>query len=308
MYAEPTIPMSIFKRIAAALAATITLLVIYDPPEVEVVVQVTDQPDEGEHLLQMPARRPKDRRHKSWPSEHKAHTDLDPEISRQCQKRGWDEVARRRTIERELVQPEGPAFYQQLATPLNAEAADLIDSAVAAEVSLHCLKEHQVPKEEIERACHRHRSSGRPDCSRQRNSKFRTLDGTCNNMQHPFWGSALQPFRRILPAEYEDGISQPHPAFPTGILPPGRQVSICMQNATNQWDETRLSMLFVHFAHFLDHDMNFIAPSKGKGSVTLETSVVFVNLFYLRCQSKRHPMLRVGRKASGMLFVGVEEQ
>jgi hypothetical protein len=66
-----------------------------------------------------------------------------------------------------------------------------------------------------------------------------------------------------MPAEYEDGFSVPKPSFPSGIHPPGRQVSICMQNATNQLDEPRLSMLFVHFAHFLDHDMSNIAAYKG---------------------------------------------
>lgn len=35
---------------------------------------------------------------------------------------------------------------------------------------------------------------------------FRSADGSCNNLLHPFkWGVALRPFRRILPPDYADG-------------------------------------------------------------------------------------------------------
>ena len=37
-------------------------------------------------------------------------------------------------------------------------------------------------------------------------SNVRRLDGTCNNLQHPLWGSYLQPFERFLPPEYSDGM------------------------------------------------------------------------------------------------------
>ena len=38
-------------------------------------------------------------------------------------------------------------------------------------------------------------------------SKFRTQDGSCNNVQHPFWGAARRSQVRLLPAEYADGKS-----------------------------------------------------------------------------------------------------
>lgn len=35
---------------------------------------------------------------------------------------------------------------------------------------------------------------------------FRSADGSCNNLLHPFkWGVALRPFRRILRPDYADG-------------------------------------------------------------------------------------------------------
>ena len=36
-------------------------------------------------------------------------------------------------------------------------------------------------------------------------NKYRTFDGTCNNLQQPSWGSALSPLERLAPAEYDDG-------------------------------------------------------------------------------------------------------
>ncbi|KAG8238572.1 hypothetical protein J437_LFUL017508 [Ladona fulva] len=35
--------------------------------------------------------------------------------------------------------------------------------------------------------------------------RFRANDGSCNNLEHPTWGSARISFRRFLPPEYGDG-------------------------------------------------------------------------------------------------------
>jgi hypothetical protein len=36
-------------------------------------------------------------------------------------------------------------------------------------------------------------------------TNYRSYDGVCNNLEHPLWGAANTPFRRILPARYGDG-------------------------------------------------------------------------------------------------------
>ncbi len=36
--------------------------------------------------------------------------------------------------------------------------------------------------------------------------KYRSFDGTCNNLRQPSWGSALSPLERLAPPEYDDGI------------------------------------------------------------------------------------------------------
>ncbi|XP_063040751.1 thyroid peroxidase [Engraulis encrasicolus] len=40
-------------------------------------------------------------------------------------------------------------------------------------------------------------------------NKYRSIDGTCNNRNHPLWGSANTALARWLPAQYEDGEGQP---------------------------------------------------------------------------------------------------
>ncbi|KAK4471262.1 hypothetical protein MN116_004706, partial [Schistosoma mekongi] len=48
-------------------------------------------------------------------------------------------------------------------------------------------------------------------CSRQLcfHLRYRSIDGTCNNLNHPRWGAALVPFRRLLPPRYENGMNTP---------------------------------------------------------------------------------------------------
>jgi hypothetical protein len=36
-------------------------------------------------------------------------------------------------------------------------------------------------------------------------TRYRRHDGDCNNLQHPTWGSALLPFKRLLAPVYADG-------------------------------------------------------------------------------------------------------
>ena len=39
-------------------------------------------------------------------------------------------------------------------------------------------------------------------------SKIRTYDGTCNNLQYPEWGAMSKPYKRFFRPMYEDGTFQ----------------------------------------------------------------------------------------------------
>lgn len=43
-----------------------------------------------------------------------------------------------------------------------------------------------------------------PTCDPE--SPFRTLDGTCNNLNNDLWGAAFTKFRRLLPQAYGEGL------------------------------------------------------------------------------------------------------
>lgn len=38
--------------------------------------------------------------------------------------------------------------------------------------------------------------------------RFRTFDGSCNNLQQPMKGACYTPYARLLQANYEDGIDR----------------------------------------------------------------------------------------------------
>ena len=46
------------------------------------------------------------------------------------------------------------------------------------------------------------------NCTDPTNTKYRTPNGQCNNLESPLLGAAPSVFRRILPPRYEDGVSQ----------------------------------------------------------------------------------------------------
>lgn len=76
-------------------------------------------------------------------------------------------------------------------------------------------------------------SSSIDQCSQQLcfHLRYRSVDGACNNFNHPRWGAALAPFKRLLPPQYENEINTPVGWSPTRMYfgypkPSARLVSI----------------------------------------------------------------------------------
>lgn len=96
------------------------------------------------------------------------------------------------------------------------------------------------------------------------NSKFRTFDGSCNNLQNPWWGKNEIPYKRFLPAEYSDGLQQPRMFSKSGReLPNPRLVSRALADDNGQ-TETFYTHLLAIFGQFLAHDVTSVAISTGK--------------------------------------------
>ncbi|KAM7295326.1 peroxidase [Ixodes scapularis] len=94
---------------------------------------------------------------------------------------------------------------------------------------------------------------------------YRTADGSCNNLANPDWGSTDSCMRRILPADYADGLSQPRVARNGDPLPNARKVSFTVHPEVNVPD-TRWTHLAMQFGQFLDHD---ITLATTPGNLTL---------------------------------------
>nr|CAD7198875.1 unnamed protein product [Timema douglasi] len=102
-------------------------------------------------------------------------------------------------------------------------------------------------------------------------SKYRAIDGTCNNLQHPMWGASLTGFRRILKPIYENGFSTPigwkktvkYYGFPK---PSARLVSTSLISTTKITQDTHFTHMLMQWGQFLDHDLDHATPSVSSES------------------------------------------
>lgn len=97
-------------------------------------------------------------------------------------------------------------------------------------------------------------------------TKYRTIDGSCNNLQHSYWGASHTPFRRLLKPIYENGFSQPvgwdknrkYNGFP---LPSARSVSLTLIRTENITQDDEITHMVMQWGQFLDHDLDHAIPS-----------------------------------------------
>ncbi|CAG2056199.1 unnamed protein product, partial [Timema podura] len=93
---------------------------------------------------------------------------------------------------------------------------------------------------------------------------YRTSDGTCNNLNHPYkWGVALRPFRRVIQPDYADGVSAPRVSSDGGALPSAREVSVTVHRPLYQ-DDPDFTVMLAVWGQFMDHDITATALSQGK--------------------------------------------
>ncbi|XP_072286095.1 myeloperoxidase-like [Pyxicephalus adspersus] len=109
-----------------------------------------------------------------------------------------------------------------------------------------------------------------------RPSLYRTINGECNNRKNPILGASNTGYKRILPPEYEDGISLPRGwtesqkinGFP---LPKAREVSneIVRYTTNSLVVDTDRSLMFMQWGQFLDHDTD-LSPDTPSRSAFFE--------------------------------------
>ena len=91
--------------------------------------------------------------------------------------------------------------------------------------------------------------------------KYRTIDGTCNNLQHSMWGASLTPFKRLLSPVYENGYNTPVGWQDTEGRPSARLVSTELVSSKEVSEDEKFTHMLMQWGQFLDHDIDFIVSS-----------------------------------------------
>uniref|UniRef100_A0A1B6LPE8 Peroxidase n=1 Tax=Graphocephala atropunctata TaxID=36148 RepID=A0A1B6LPE8_9HEMI len=106
----------------------------------------------------------------------------------------------------------------------------------------------------------------RPQPSCDPEAKYRTIDGSCSNLEHPSWGQAGTPFTRLLPAHYEDGKSQLRQSVTGRPLPNERLLSTTFFPDRNVPDTVN-TLNVILWGQLIAHDFSHIQfPRPGSPS------------------------------------------
>lgn len=89
------------------------------------------------------------------------------------------------------------------------------------------------------------------------------MDGSCNNKEHPLWGTSYSPFARILPAKYDDGVSKFQKSINGKELPSARFISKKIFRENSQPDP-EYTIAMMQFGQVMAHDMSFGLAGSGK--------------------------------------------
>ncbi|KAF9412140.1 hypothetical protein HW555_009270 [Spodoptera exigua] len=107
---------------------------------------------------------------------------------------------------------------------------------------------------------------GAPKCP-PASKRYRTHDGTCNNINRPRWGATMTPVQRFLPPSYSDGLQAARRSIFGSKLPSAREISSTIHEDRNA-ETIGVTHLLMQWGQFLDHDVTSSSQSRGfNGSV-----------------------------------------
>lgn len=106
------------------------------------------------------------------------------------------------------------------------------------------------------------RCPGDPVCPRaMARERYRTYDGSCNNLRHTAWGRSNTPYTRILPPDYEDSVSEIRKTGVTGAtLPNPRTVSLAAVRWSDKPD-AKSTLMLMQWGQFVIHDLSLAATT-----------------------------------------------
>ena len=96
-------------------------------------------------------------------------------------------------------------------------------------------------------------------------NKYRTVDGTCNNLRRPLLGASNTAFRRVLSAVYDDGVFHPvglqqylRERYFDTPWPSARYLSGQIVIIENEINSKTLTHMNMQWGQFLDHDLDLL--------------------------------------------------
>ena len=105
-----------------------------------------------------------------------------------------------------------------------------------------------------------------PRCNKE--DKYRSIDGSCNNLQNPKFGQVLTPVQRILKNAYADGFFIPRKAKNGRSLPSARTVSTKLTSIRTRQNSPINTILLMALGQFIDHDLDHV-PMESKFLISI---------------------------------------
>ncbi|CAK9817115.1 Chorion peroxidase [Anthophora quadrimaculata] len=126
------------------------------------------------------------------------------------------------------------------------------------DASTDSLLSRQSQSNPFERSCP---NRGVPDCPRA-SLRYRTSDGSCNNLQQLWWGSAMSSMQRFLPPAYDDGIQSIRKSVTGRTLPSPRRVTTAI-HTDRDIPLASVTHMLMQWGQFVDHDLTATGQSRG---------------------------------------------
>ena len=163
-----------------------------------------------------------------------------------------------------------------------------VKAEALAKMALHrpgsYLTEEEIAHIQQETMAECHEQPPIPDCSSPAVQKYRTINGTCNNLDKPTIAAAGEDFRRLINARYEDGTQRPRGTLqkigqdllgrgPFDAPNPSAREASRTVLLNRSIDDDIHSHMIMQWGQFLDHDLD-LAPEQSEEECPLESCEV----------------------------------
>ena len=114
-------------------------------------------------------------------------------------------------------------------------------------------------------------------------SKYRSYTGHCNNLNNPQWGASNTPHRRLVPSEYDDGISTPRSKSVRGSLLPNPRTVSTNIHTSETLPDPKYTLMLMQWGQLMDHDLTQTPMVRGHDNSILDCKSCSSNKVHPAC-------------------------